>query len=60
MDEALADGRLVEVLQAYAPAPIPIQAVFPTSRLLSAKVRAFLTSAEQAASQWRFMGRLDA
>jgi DNA-binding transcriptional LysR family regulator len=48
--DACRTGRLVEVLRAFAPPPLPIQAVFPTSRLLSRKVRAFIDLAEQAAS----------
>ncbi|HLZ65525.1 MAG TPA: LysR family transcriptional regulator [Aliidongia sp.] len=46
-------GRLVEVLQAFAPPPLPIQAVFPTSRLLSRKVRAFIDLVELSASAWQ-------
>jgi DNA-binding transcriptional LysR family regulator len=38
----VAAGRLRLLLQAYAPAPIPIQAVFAHPRLVSAKVRAFV------------------
>jgi DNA-binding transcriptional LysR family regulator len=53
VDEALRDGRLVEVLRDFAPPPLAIQAVFPTSRLLSRKVRAFIDLVEQSASAWR-------
>jgi len=35
-------GRLVPLLQDYEPAPLPIYAVYPTRRHLSAKVRVFV------------------
>jgi DNA-binding transcriptional LysR family regulator len=50
---ALDSGALVEILAAYAPPPTPIHAVFPTSRLLSSSVRAFLDLA-QAVLKSRF------
>lgn len=40
--DAVKAGRLELVLEDYQPAPIPIQIVYPTTRLLSAKVRAFV------------------
>lgn len=40
--EALEAGRLEVVLEELEPAPLPIQIVYPTTRLLSAKVRAFV------------------
>ncbi|HEY0134801.1 MAG TPA: LysR family transcriptional regulator [Nannocystis sp.] len=40
--EAIDRGTLVELLPTFAPPALPIHAVFPTSRLLSGKVRAFL------------------
>lgn len=40
--DALADGRLVSLLPDYAPRPMPIQAVFPSNRHMSAKVRRFV------------------
>lgn len=52
--EAIGRGALVEVLAPFAPPPLPIQAVFPSSRLLSAKVRAFLAQASEAAQVWEF------
>ena len=55
VERAVRDGRLVEVLPAFAPLPVPIQAVFPTARLLSAKVRAFLDIAAEAAAGWQFI-----
>jgi DNA-binding transcriptional LysR family regulator len=48
----LADGRLVELLDQFAPPAVPIQAVFPTTRLLSIKVRAFLSALEAHRSRW--------
>ena len=56
VDIPVRTGALVEVLRDFAPPPAPIQAVFPTSRLLSAKVRAFLDLAEAAAKDWKFLG----
>ena len=53
VDAARREGRLVEVLRAFAPSPVPIQALFPSSRLLSRKVRAFLDLLEVAAPRWR-------
>ena len=38
----LAAGTLVSVLAAFAPPPVPVQLVYPQSRLLAAKVRAFV------------------
>lgn len=40
--DGLAGGRLKAVLVDYEIAPLPIHLVYPTSRLLSAKVRAFV------------------
>lgn len=40
--EAIAERRLVEVLAPFAPEPMPIHAVYPSARLLSVKVRAFI------------------
>jgi DNA-binding transcriptional LysR family regulator len=48
----LRDGRLVEILPDFASEEVPVQAVFPTTRLLSNKVRAFLDAVEQNASRW--------
>jgi DNA-binding transcriptional LysR family regulator len=47
--DAIRKGRLVEVLEPFAPAPMPIHAVYPSSRLLSAKVRAFIELMEEIA-----------
>ncbi len=40
--EAVRHKRLVVLLSDFEPPPLPIQIVYPTSRLLSAKVRAFV------------------
>jgi DNA-binding transcriptional LysR family regulator len=40
--EAIKDGRLRIVLAKFEPPALPIHIVYPTSRLLSAKVRAFI------------------
>ena len=50
--DALREGRLVEVLAPFAPAPMPIHAVYPSARLLTAKVRAFIDLIAEAAD-WR-------
>jgi DNA-binding transcriptional LysR family regulator len=50
--EAIADGRLREVLRPFAPPPLPIHAVYPSSRLLSSKVRAFVDLIG-ATADWR-------
>jgi DNA-binding transcriptional LysR family regulator len=49
---ALSDGRLVEILPNLASEEVPVQALFPTTRLLSNKVRAFLDAIEQNSSKW--------
>jgi DNA-binding transcriptional LysR family regulator len=49
---ALSAGRLRLVLEGFEPAALPIQAVHPGSRLLSAKVRGFIAAA--AAEAWDF------
>ena len=41
----IAAGRLVRILRAFEPAPLPVQLVAPTGRLMPAKVRAFLDHA---------------
>jgi DNA-binding transcriptional LysR family regulator len=40
--ERIASGALVEVLRDHAPPPVPVQLVYPESRLVSLKVRAFI------------------
>lgn len=52
VSSALAEGSLVELLGQFAPAEVPIQAVFPTTRLLSIKVRALLNALEAHQSRW--------
>jgi DNA-binding transcriptional LysR family regulator len=52
--EPILTGKLRIILGEFEPRPLPIQVVYPTSRLLSAKVRAFV---EMIAStcDWRFV-----
>lgn len=38
----IAEGRLMPVLGRYAPPPVPVQLVYPQSRLVAPKVRAFV------------------
>jgi DNA-binding transcriptional LysR family regulator len=52
--EAVRAGRLEVVLPRFEPPPRPIQIVYPTTRLLSAKVRAFVELAV-ATRDWRFV-----
>lgn len=52
--DAVRAGRLRVVLQPFEPAPLPIHVVYPTSRLLSAKVRAFVDLVV-AGCDWRFV-----
>lgn len=54
VEEAVRAGRLRIVLAQHEPKPLPIQIVFPTSRLLSAKVRAFVELVTSTCS-WRFI-----
>jgi DNA-binding transcriptional LysR family regulator len=51
--ESVKAGRLRLVLTEHEPSPLPIQWVYPTSRLLSAKVRAFIDLATSR-TDWRF------
>jgi DNA-binding transcriptional LysR family regulator len=50
---SIASGRLRVVLAAFQPPAIPIQIVYPTSRLLSAKVRTFIDLAVET-TNWDF------
>jgi DNA-binding transcriptional LysR family regulator len=52
--DAIAHGRLQILLADYEPPPSPIHLVYPTSRLLSAKVRTFVDTVVELAQQWRF------
>jgi DNA-binding transcriptional LysR family regulator len=52
--EAIRAGRLRIVLSDFEPRPLPIQIVYPTSRLLSAKVRAFVELVASSCD-WRFL-----
>ena len=51
--DAVNAGRLRIVLPAFEPPPLPIHFVYPSSRLLSAKVRTFMELAT-ATCDWRF------
>jgi DNA-binding transcriptional LysR family regulator len=50
---SLRDGKLKVVLQKFELPPLPIHIVYPTSRLLSAKVRAFIDLVNET-MDWRF------
>jgi len=51
--DAIRRGTLKVVLQRFEQPPLPIHIVYPTSRLLSAKVRSFIDLVTETA-QWRF------
>jgi DNA-binding transcriptional LysR family regulator len=51
--DALKRGRLKIVLQRFEPPAQPVQIVYPTSRLLSAKVRTFIDLVVETAD-WNF------
>lgn len=50
--DAIREGRLVEILAPFAPEPMPIHSVYPSARLLSGKVRAFIELIAETAD-WR-------
>ena len=52
---AIKAGRLKVVLAKFEPPPLPIHIVYPTSRLLSAKVRTFIDLVTDI-SDWHFGG----
>jgi len=52
--EHLRDGRLSLVMTDFEPEPYPVQIVYPSSRLLSLKVRAFL-ELTVATRDWSFL-----
>ena len=54
--DAIKAGRLRIVLAKFEPPPLPIHIVYPTSRLLSAKVRTFIDLVVEI-SDWHFGGR---
>jgi DNA-binding transcriptional LysR family regulator len=54
--EAIKAGRLQIVLEKFEQPPLPIHIVYPTSRLLSAKVRTFVDLVIEL-SDWHFGGR---
>ncbi len=51
--DAIRHGRLRNVLSKFQPPPLPIHIVYPTSRLLSAKVRTFIDLVVET-SRWDF------
>lgn len=53
VEGAVRAGRLKVVLAEFEPPPLPIRVVYPTTRLLSAKVRAFVDLAVRT-SRWEF------
>lgn len=52
--DAVRAGRLEVVLSDHEPPPLPIHLVYPTARLLSAKVRAFVELVVETCD-WRFV-----
>jgi DNA-binding transcriptional LysR family regulator len=52
--ESVRAGRLKILLSKFEPPPLPIQLVYPTTRLLSAKVRAFVDLAVSTC-KWQFV-----
>ena len=54
--DAIRGGRLRIVLQKFEQPPLPIHIVYPTSRLLSAKVRTFIDLVTEI-SHWHFGGK---
>jgi DNA-binding transcriptional LysR family regulator len=54
VESAIRDKTLKVVLDDFSLPPLPIQLVYPSSRLLSAKVRAFVDLAEKARN-WNFV-----
>ena len=52
--EAVRAGRLKIVLAGFEPPPLPIHIVYPTTRLLSAKVRAFIDLVTSTCD-WQFV-----
>jgi DNA-binding transcriptional LysR family regulator len=54
--DAIKGGRLQIVLAQFEPPALPIHIVYPTSRLLSAKVRSFIDLVVEL-SDWHFGGR---
>jgi DNA-binding transcriptional LysR family regulator len=57
--EAIKAGRLRIVLEKFEPPPLPIHIVYPTSRLLSAKVRTFIDLDRHKRLAFRRAVRLD-
>jgi DNA-binding transcriptional LysR family regulator len=51
--DSVTEGRLRFVLEQFEPPALPIHFVYPTSRLLSAKVRSFIDFAAETCD-WNF------
>ena len=49
--DEIADGRLVRLLRAFEPPPLPVQIVLPSARHLAPRVRAFVEHAATALSR---------
>ena len=59
--DSLKAGRLKIVLAKFEQPALPIHIVYPTSRLLSAKVRTFIDLVTEDSADWHFgLGRLPA
>lgn len=52
--EAMVTGELEQILTPYAPSDIPVQLVYPSSRMMSVKVRSFIDFVQQT-SIWNFV-----
>jgi hypothetical protein len=52
--DAVRAGRLEVVLRGFEPRPLPIQIVYPGTRLVSANVRSFV-DLTLATRDWRFV-----
>jgi len=52
--DAVRAGRLRVLFAEFEPPPLPIQIVYPTTRLLSAKVRTFVDLVSRTCD-WRFV-----
>ena len=55
-DAAVAQGLLQPVMQAWCPPPVDVHAVYPSSRYLTPKMRAFIELAQARFSQGEASG----
>ncbi len=51
--DAINAGRVVEVLREFRPAPLPVNVVYPTTRMLPSRVRAFIDALSEPGTDWR-------